>query len=31
MATRYKSLFDVDLDPDTEIVTTIAPKRASRT
>jgi alanine-synthesizing transaminase len=26
MATRYKSLFDVDLDPDTEIVTTIGAK-----
>ena len=26
MATRYKALFDVDLDPDTEIVTTIGAK-----
>src|ERR1700692_1805017 len=26
MATRYKSLFDVDLDPDTEVVTTIGAK-----
>ncbi len=26
MATRYKKLFDVDLDPDTEVVTTIGAK-----
>jgi alanine-synthesizing transaminase len=26
MATRYKTLFDVDLDPDTEVVTTIGAK-----
>src|SRR5579863_5326282 len=26
MATRYKSMFDVDLDPDTEVVTTIGAK-----
>jgi alanine-synthesizing transaminase len=26
MATRYKNLFDVDLDPDTEVVTTIGAK-----
>src|ERR1700691_2177529 len=26
MATRYKALFDVDLDPDTEVVTTIGAK-----
>ena len=26
MANRYKMLFDVDLDPDTEVVTTIGAK-----
>jgi len=31
IATRYKKLFDVDIDPDTEVVTPSAPRRASRT
>jgi len=31
MATRYKSLFDVDLDPTPRLSRRSAPKRASRT